>query len=507
MRNTTINLMNCNFLDNSYNHTVDFENSLQQKTFFNRYIIMRIDNNSYVRKNTNIKIGYNIEELRNVNYCSIVNNNKTYYYFVNDLTYISENATECSLQLDVIQTYMFDYSFKESFIERCHVDRWRNDKPTFEVEEEDLQLGDYILKDKNIFYNFSTKGSYIISCSDVMGVTEQGGNNGGNGSGGNGNGGNYLSGIPSSSLFRFIKGYEAFGEYPYADSGGVMTYGYGVTNAEQEKYNSMLPAPVSEQKASEVLGEILINSYSKQVFNRFVNDGVNFDNIKQQHFDAFVSLCYNGGLGAVTSSPMYEKFLVNPNDESIIESWKNWYIRDNNGTVLEGLKLRRIAESNIYSNNQFEFRQIPKVNSNGVISGYVEGDGFIPDSFKSTKQLQEIILEECGKLIGIPYSLLKNDNTFTCNTFVKEVYEKIGVSLNTNVSNQFKQGVEVVLNDVKSGDLIFSNFINDIPRHVSIYAYKKDDKHFIYECGSENESVTLKELIIKNDMRFRRIIK
>ena len=146
----------------------------------------------------------------------------------------------------------------------------------------------------------------------------------------------------------------------------------------------MLPAPVSERKASEVLFDVMFNGFAIPLFNRMKADGVNMDNLKQQHFDAFLSLAYNGGLGAVTTSPMYQYFLSNPNDSRIGTEWVSWYT--NGG--LAGLVLRRQAEYNIYSNGVYEYRAIAQVNQNGNITGVPvsdnNGNGYIPSNCKGS---------------------------------------------------------------------------------------------------------------------------
>ena len=193
-----------------------------------------------------------------------------------------------------------------------------------------------------------------------------------------------VDGTPSAKIFRFLKGYEAYGAYPYYGNGeSFRTFGYGVTETNYPtEFNSMLPAPVSEQKASEVLFDVMYNGFAIPLFNQMKSDGVNMDNLKQCQFDAFLSLAYNGGLGAVTTSPMYAKFLVNPNDNSIGTDWSTWYT--NGG--LAGLVERRNAEYNIYKNGSYEYRAIAQVDSNGLITGIAvsenNGHGFIPSSCK-----------------------------------------------------------------------------------------------------------------------------
>ena len=195
-----------------------------------------------------------------------------------------------------------------------------------------------------------------------------------------------VDGTPSAKIFRFLKGYEAFGQYPYYGNGeNFRTYGYGVTETSYPaEFNSMLPAPVSEMKASEVLFDVMYNGFAIPLYNRMKADGVNMDNLKQQHFDAVLSLAYNGGLGAVTTSPMYEYFLSNPNDSRIGIEWVSWYT--NGG--LAGLVLRRQAEYNIYSNGVYEYRAIAQVNQNGNITGVAvsdnNGNGYIPLNCKGS---------------------------------------------------------------------------------------------------------------------------
>ena len=193
-----------------------------------------------------------------------------------------------------------------------------------------------------------------------------------------------VDGMPSAKIFRFLKGYEAYGSYPYYGNGeSFRTFGYGVTETNYPtEFNSMLPAPVSEQKASEVLFDVMYNGFAIPLFNRMKNDGVDMNNLDQNKFDAFLSLAYNGGLGAVTTSPMYAKFLVNQNDNTIGTDWSSWYT--NGG--LAGLVERRNAEYNIYKNGSYDYRVIAQVDSNGNITGIPvssnNGNGYIPSSCK-----------------------------------------------------------------------------------------------------------------------------
>lgn len=60
------------------------------------------------------------------NYLSINFSNKNWYYFIDSITYISEDVFEIGISLDSIQTFMFDIDIHESIIQRKFIDRWDN---------------------------------------------------------------------------------------------------------------------------------------------------------------------------------------------------------------------------------------------------------------------------------------------------------------------------------------------------------------------------------------------
>lgn len=512
----TYHLCNCYELDINHNHTVDFNSLENQISWFMRRKLITIEETQFHRKDNSISVPRHIDKLKFINYALTKNSEdgKVYFYFVYDKIYINDNATKLILKLDVIQTYLFDVRWSEfsSLIDRTHINRFNSKglpNVYYLTTPENLEVGEYVESYRKTLYNYSVaKGGYIVTSSDKLTAK-----NGGSSSGGS-NGSNYNEGVPSAKLFRFLKGYEAFGEYPYYDSGGVLTYGYGVTGSEQDKYNSMLPPPVSEQKASEVLADIIINNYAYSVYNQMKKDNVDFTKIKQQHFDAFVSLCYNGGLGAVTKSPMYTKFKLNPYDDSIYNDWLTWYIKDNAGNTLQGLKNRRKAEVKIYQNNEFEMKQILKINSSGNYEGYIEGDGFIPDIFKETEnEIGVKLVNSARKLIGKPYVWggnyppLGNDNGTDCSGLMQWAFNDNGLKITRTTYTQIKEGKEVSQSNVQLGDLIFSNFSSPgVPEHVYMYSGIVGDNHMCVEAPRTGLNIRERKFEFTSDMRVRRLI-
>ena len=113
--------------DNSYAHTMTFGNAEAQTDYFSSVCNQSLDRASYtyVRLNNSIRVPFNAESLYTYNYCMYQNSNygtKWFYAFIIGINYINENATELVLELDVMQTWYFDYVLKEGFVEREHVD-------------------------------------------------------------------------------------------------------------------------------------------------------------------------------------------------------------------------------------------------------------------------------------------------------------------------------------------------------------------------------------------------
>ncbi len=140
-------LENVNF-DNSYQNVIDFENIEQQEQFFGEKVVQSFDNFTIVRKNEEIKIEENVNNV-NSNYCRYTNTidgvEKTFYAFITNKEYVNPEITRLTLEVDVWQTYMFDYEIKQSFIDRQHKDRFqivgRVIKPKYDLVKENVDAG------------------------------------------------------------------------------------------------------------------------------------------------------------------------------------------------------------------------------------------------------------------------------------------------------------------------------------------------------------------------------
>lgn len=403
--------------DNGYDYIKMFSNESEQKQFFRSFDYENVDEHNYIKieKSFNVKYDYDYLENEGVNYVIFDNGYRTIYAFITKKEYVRENLTRIIYEVDVIQTFMFDFSINKSFVERkvCTIDEIVDFDEGINLGEHIIETSHHIFnkdsvyfamfngfKEQELIFDGNTLKSVVdlpFSTSKPLTIvdgiqyplyfmplkesykqatyselTTPSGT------------GETYGGAISAKILRFIKGFEGFAMYPNYFSGeSFRTGGYGITENYQTKYFKLLgDAPYTEQKASEVLVQMMNNEFASALYYRMLKDGKTGSDIKQQHFDAFVSLAMNGGMGAVTSSPMYSKWLVNPEDESIYTSWQSWYITSN-GIVLEGLKARRLQEANIYKYGTYEYRDITIFGMSGSSIGVVtdnNGHGYIPNT-------------------------------------------------------------------------------------------------------------------------------
>ena len=112
--------------DNSYKHTMTFGSASAQSSYFSGVCTESLSKNdyTYVRQNNTIRVPFNAERLYTYNYVMYQNANygsKWFYAFIIGVNYLNKQTTELVLELDVMQTWYFDYELTECFVEREHV--------------------------------------------------------------------------------------------------------------------------------------------------------------------------------------------------------------------------------------------------------------------------------------------------------------------------------------------------------------------------------------------------
>ena len=138
-------LSNIDF-DNSYNNVLSFDSEEKQSEYFDTKVEYSFLNFSIVRPNEEVKVQVNINDLNGVNYCryeNVINGKaKTFYAFILSKEYVNPITTRLILETDIWQTYMFDFTMKESFVKREHQDRFTSDgKVIVNNEPENIEIG------------------------------------------------------------------------------------------------------------------------------------------------------------------------------------------------------------------------------------------------------------------------------------------------------------------------------------------------------------------------------
>lgn len=385
-----VNLMSLPNLPSDYSHVMSFETQESMYNYFSSKILKRIQTNiKYDNMRPYIILPLRYQEVRSSydylsynDYDQYENTNmKIYYYFITDYEYVTETATKVYLQLDVWNTYYFQHSLLSSFVERTHVPRWTSDMlPTNNFEDEGVDTGDMLQIEEPTEICDLNK-SIVVVTSVPIGYIPSSSSTGG------GNDDLWKEGKISAKCFRFIKGMEGFGQYPYQDSGGYWTIGYGIAKfANTELYNTLASqVPLDEEIGAKASYELKNENYGKPILPTCNKIGIT----NQNQFDALVSLAYNSGVGSVTGdNTLMNAIAKDPTDEATIRPiWESFKITSN-GVVLEGLKTLRKNQCNMFFGQDVEIRPISIITGTGQYNGVVtenNGDGWLPDDTSSSE--------------------------------------------------------------------------------------------------------------------------
>ena len=127
-------------LDNRYEHSIYFADATAQQEYFAGKVVKTFSAYSYLRKSWPLQVEATMEQAKTWSYLYFRNGTgKYYYYFINQVEYKNDNMVELTLELDVLQTYRFDFSLLQCFVERQHT---TSDNPGDFTVDEGLELGE-----------------------------------------------------------------------------------------------------------------------------------------------------------------------------------------------------------------------------------------------------------------------------------------------------------------------------------------------------------------------------
>lgn len=142
-------------LEMDYEHTVLFPSEGAQEYMIGGHAKYTYTPTTYQRVNREtIRVATKADNLYDCNYVMFQNTNfgsKWFYAFVTAVEYINNECTEISFDIDVWQTYQFDFRIDNCFVEREHS---LTDNIGDNIIDEGLQTGEYV------FDNYGKTGGY-----------------------------------------------------------------------------------------------------------------------------------------------------------------------------------------------------------------------------------------------------------------------------------------------------------------------------------------------------------
>ena len=171
--NSTVVLLKNISLTPTYENTVDYDNATAQYNDMYAHKLGQWDRCTYVGKNKQqgtIRLestqGLLMQQatymmFKNTNY-----ENKWFYAFVTDVTWVNNVTWEVSFILDVMQTYYFDFTYSRCFIERQHS---VTDNVGDNIIDEGLETGEYIANYVDDITEYATTESVVCARLDSDG--------------------------------------------------------------------------------------------------------------------------------------------------------------------------------------------------------------------------------------------------------------------------------------------------------------------------------------------------
>lgn len=155
-----------NFPINEYSNQVYYSNSNTRDNIFDGYCSNKegVDLYKNIASPNKTSMSFRLEtsykNAMNYNYGVVIEDNKRYYFFINNVEWSSNLITATfNCEVDWWQTYCYNVEFKKSFVEREHV---KDDTFGLHTLDENLPISNYMVKDykiikadkKDYFYRF-----------------------------------------------------------------------------------------------------------------------------------------------------------------------------------------------------------------------------------------------------------------------------------------------------------------------------------------------------------------
>lgn len=166
--NTTIRILHNVPLDTSYDHTIYFASASAQTTYFSSKTKHTLSNQTYQRVNkTTMKVEIVADNIYDCNYLMFQNSafgNKWFYAFIKRIDYINNEVSEIEYEIDDIQTWFFDFTLDDCFVEREHTS---TDVIGEHLEPEPIDVGEYVFNNYDPLISGMTDLCTVVAICDV----------------------------------------------------------------------------------------------------------------------------------------------------------------------------------------------------------------------------------------------------------------------------------------------------------------------------------------------------
>lgn len=148
---------------------------------------------------------------------------------------------------------------------------------------------------------------------------------------------------------NLMKRYEGFRSAPYIDMVGVSTIGYGNTYYPDRRKVKMTDKHLTEPQAAQLAMDIINLDFAPAV-NKIFKDEIASGKLNQNMFDALVSLAYNIGVGALSTSNSVTGNIKKGNYKAAADGFLLWNKGRVNGKLqaINGLTRRRREERELF---------------------------------------------------------------------------------------------------------------------------------------------------------------
>lgn len=301
---------------NNYVHTRLFSSAAEQQSYFMGKQNIAMENATYARITGRDFIAWNgnADNLDGYNYLAIKNigfTDKWFYAFVSYVEYLNTETARVYFEIDVMQTFMFDYTLQECMIERSHVGV--QSTSNLWVAQEKVDYGTEYETIASVGYDVITASNSLLLITSTIDLTKDFGDfinpnlTGAMGC--------YVDELPSGCDYYVVGGdygdnidavFTALQDFPWISKGII-----GLTVLPTQMLNSATISTVHMGDGSTIIGKLNGNTANSRkvaevgVFEPFAQREPDFVKFYGFPYSYIEVTCFNGSVLVV--APQYTK--------------------------------------------------------------------------------------------------------------------------------------------------------------------------------------------------------